>query len=201
MNRLLRIDSGARVLGSHSRILADHYQHLWEKENIGGIVVGRDLALKPIPHLSNEEIAAFQDKSNAFNPDTSLSDMLCAEVCSASHLLITSPLYNLSMPSTLKAWMDHIARPGLTFDVINGKYCGLLTGITVTVITSRGSISKSDHMDDFQSEYIKSFFSMLGIGSIEVIGLEGTSLPAEDRLVYFDNAKSTLENHFEQLAL
>lgn len=196
MTRLLRIDAGARINGSHSRRLADYYQHRWNVANPGGKIRHRDLAMSPVPHLTNEEIVAFQDKSGACLSERKLSDILCGEICWADQVLITSPLYNYSMPSTLKAWLDHISRPGYTFEVKEGSYHGLLRNLAVTVITSRGSLSNPARQDDFQSDYLKALFGMLGTEKVDVINIEGTALPALQNRKYFLAAKKQVAYKF-----
>ena len=190
MKTLLRVDASARIEGSHSRMLADFFQHCWQEANPEGRVIHRDLALNPVPHLSGEEIIAFKDKAE--NSKAALSNKLCAEVLKTDHILIDSPLYNLSLPSTLKAWLDHIARPGLTFDVVSGKYVGLLNDTNATVVTTRDSIYKPTICDDFQSDYLKAFFSMLGISNIHLVKVDGTSLRPEDRENIFLKAKNEI---------
>ncbi len=119
MKTLLRIDSSDRKQGSHSRALADFFQTRWLQANPGGQIVSRDLAETLVPHLSNSTIAAFTGvKAADESPSPEaviLSDVLIAELQAADQIVISSPLYNFNVPSTLTAWIDHVVRFGRTF--------------------------------------------------------------------------------------
>ncbi len=127
MKTLLRIDASIRINGSNTRILTDYFQSQWLSNNPGGKVIHRCLASSPLPHVSDQTIKAFQHSDQQSSGRT-LSDTLIDELKRADHLLIGRPLYNLTLPSTLKAYFDHIVRPGLTFEVQQGNYRGLLNG-------------------------------------------------------------------------
>jgi FMN-dependent NADH-azoreductase len=180
MKTLLRIDASVRVNGSNTRSLTDYFQSKWLSANPGGIVIQRCLDSNPIPHVSNETIKAFQNTSGQ-SQASKLSDTLIDELKRANHLLIGSPLYNLTLPSTLKAYFDHVVRSGLTFEVQQGKYRGLLNGKGATVITARGGKSSPESMDDFQTTYLRSILAFMGINPVEVVALEGTTLDKETK--------------------
>ena len=119
MPRLLRIDSSSRREGSHSRQLADRVQAKWLQENPRGQVLVRDLASAPIPHISEATISAFftpkQQHSVKSRKAAALSDELIGELLAADALLISVPIYNFSIPSALKAYIDHVVRIDHTF--------------------------------------------------------------------------------------
>ncbi|HPU57039.1 MAG TPA: NAD(P)H-dependent oxidoreductase [Verrucomicrobiota bacterium] len=176
---LLRIDSSARKQGSHSRALADHFQTLWLQANPDGRIVSRDLADTPLPHLLNSTIAAFtapNDSAPVFPPDAvALSDQLIAELQAADQVLVSSPLYNFNVPSTLKAWVDHVVRFGRTFAMNERGYFGLLRGKSVCIITARGGSDPAPDGLDFQGPYLKSVFAFMGFDRIDVVALAGTA--------------------------
>jgi FMN-dependent NADH-azoreductase len=181
MRTLLRIDSSARKQGSHSRALADHFQSLWLRAHPGGRVILRDLAQSPVPHLQNSTIAAFNSANGAnANPvpeAVALSDTLIAELQSADDVLVGSALYNFNVPSTLKAWVDHVVRSGHTFGVNDRGYFGMLCRKSVCIVTARGgtgSVSETDG-HDLQGPYLRTVFEFLGFDRIDVITLEGTA--------------------------
>ena len=181
MNTLLRIDAGARLNGSQSRNIADYYQKQWEEKHPRGRVKNRDLGLEPLPHLSNTMIQAFHEAGDKPSPATALSDSLIEELKEAEHVLISSPLYNLSLPSPLKSYFDYVVRYGLTVRLEGEKHIGLLSGTGATIITTRGGLSSHDVSDDFQTDYLKAILTFMGVGPIEIVVQEGTSLPAEER--------------------
>lgn len=176
---LLRIDSSARKQGSHSRALADHFQTLWLQANPDGRIVSRDLADTPLPHLLNSTIAAFtapNDSAPVSPPDAvALSDQLIAELQAADQVLVSSPLYNFNVPSTLKAWVDHVVRFGRTFAMNERGYFGLLRGKSVCIITARGGSGPGSESQDFQGRYLKSVFAFMGFERIDLVALEGTA--------------------------
>jgi len=179
MKTLLRIDASARKQGSHSRALADYFQHRWLEANPGGRILTRDLADNPVPHLENATIGAFL--TNGTNnsppvPGAALSDELVAELKSAEQVLISSPLYNFNLPSTLKAYLDHVVRFGQTFGANESGYFGMLAGKSVCVVTARGG-NVSDGADglDFQGPSLKAVFEFLGFNQVDWIALMGTN--------------------------
>lgn len=200
MKTLLRIDASARVNGSNTRVLTDYFQSKWLSANPGGRVIQRCLSCNPIPHISNETIAAFQDSGQQSKGKT-LSDTLIDELKSADHLLIGSPLYNLTLPSTLKAYFDHVVRSGLTFEVQQGNYRGLLNGIKATVITARGSKSAPDARDDFQTTYLREILAFIGINPVDVVTLEGTTLAQDIKEKALSCAKAQVDWLFDRTSL
>lgn len=192
MTTLLRIDASIRSEGSHSRELADHYQQVWQADFPAGEVIVRDLALEPIPHVNGELVEAFYARDN-HDPRLELADQLLDEVQRADELLISSPLYNLSLPSSLKAYFDHLSRPGLTFNMVEGQYQGLLNGKHAVLITTRGSLSNPMVKDDFQGDYIRAMLNLLGIPVWDHIDVEGMSLPQPKRSLRLKLAKANID--------
>lgn len=197
MTTLLRIDASTRIKGSHSRRLADYYQTQWLKTHPQGKIILRDLALNPVPHLTHEMIEAFQAEGKSSSPATALSHVLIQELRAADHLLIGSPMYNFSLPSTLKAYFDHVVRSGLTFDIEGDQYTGCLEGKIATLITARGGVASSTEDDDFQINYLKKILTFIGIGPVETITLQGTSLQESKQNQYFSKAKKEVDRLFQ----
>ncbi len=176
MKTLLRIDSSIRVSDSYTRLLTDHFEKVWRRENPDGRVVSRCLATDPVPHLTSEVMASFGQPVNLSSHSASLSDKLIIELKEADHILIGSPLYNLSLPSTLKAYWDHVVRSGVTFEFTGKEYRGLLEGKSATVVTARGGTLSTDHTDDYQTGYLKQVLNFIGIDSVDVISMEETAI-------------------------
>jgi FMN-dependent NADH-azoreductase len=112
MARLLRIDSSVRQDGSVSRTLADVAQHHWEQVHPDGQVVRRDLGRYPLPHLVEEDVNVGFTPAADRTPEQAarfaINEQLAAEVSGADAILISVPLYNWSIPSTLKTWVDRL---------------------------------------------------------------------------------------------
>ncbi|TAI49136.1 FMN-dependent NADH-azoreductase [Flagellimonas allohymeniacidonis] len=184
MKTLLRIDASLRKEGSHSRALADFFEINWKKKYPGGEVLYRDLTNTQIPHLQNETVQAFHipksEQTGNNKLAVALSDALIEELQSADHVLISSPLYNLNVPSTLKSYLDHIVRSGYTFSVSeDGSYKGLLDSEAAYIITTKGETYKGTSMEalDFQEPYLKSIFGFMGLKLKAIFSLEATAHP------------------------
>lgn len=185
MSTLLRIDCSPRIAPSHSRRLADFIESKWIANHPEGHIQYRDLAKSEIPHISNETISAFQSQPEgmtlALKDASALSDELVKELKSADEILISSPLYNLSSPSVLKAYIDQVVRSGHTFTVKpDGSYEGLLKGRRVYLALVMGAhyTQASHRPSDFQQAYLKAILSVIGLEVSRVFSLEGTADPA-----------------------
>lgn len=198
MRTLLRIDSSIRQQGSHSRDLTDHYQQRWQSLYPEGKVIVRDLALTPVPHLDSDVIQAFYDPEAENDQRLVLADCLLAELTEADDMVISSPLYNMSLPSSLKAYFDYVARPGKTFRMADGQYQGLLSGKSAALITTRGSLANPLFKDDFQCDYIRAVLKVMGITLAETIEVEGMSLPKPKRALRLSLAKANINYVFDQ---
>ncbi|MER5969550.1 NAD(P)H-dependent oxidoreductase [Streptomyces sp. NPDC002055] len=138
MPTLLHLDSSALPLGgSSSRDVAATFRRAWEAQHPDGTVIHRDLAADPLPHIDAAGIsAAFADPSgHSAEQKTAfaLRDTLAKELEQADAVLIGAPMYNFTIPSTLKAWLDHV--------IVMGRTAGdapSAAGTPVTVIASRG---------------------------------------------------------------
>ncbi len=196
MKTLLRLDSSARVEGSHSRELGDRFVDCWREKYPETRFIERDLATAPIPHLENETIAAFYSPDASTVPGAILSEELLAELETADHLLLTSPLYNLSLPSTLKSWIDHVVVPGRTFRLGSNGWEGMLHGKEVTLITSRGGVPVPDFKVDYQTEYLLAVLAFIGLTSVKVIAQEGTMLDEATRAASHQAALAQIAEYF-----
>lgn len=181
MKTLLRIDSSSRIKGSHSRALADYVEKRWREENPEGKVISRDLVDSQLPHIHNSTIVGFYTPLENWSEDatkaTALSDMLIAELKAADELLISSPLYNLNIPSNLKAYFDQVVRIGHTFNIDQEGYYGLLENKIAYVVTVKGGVYKDTFMEqyDFQEPYLKAILGHMGIKQTHLFSLEGTT--------------------------
>jgi FMN-dependent NADH-azoreductase len=127
-----------RTEGSRSRMLSAYYADAWRVANPGGTVTYRDLAADPVPHLDIDSFTAnflaASDRTPAQAAARAYAETLTGELLAADAIVIGLPLYNFSVPSSFKAWVDRIVVPGLTV----GEGGGLLGGRSVTITTARG---------------------------------------------------------------
>ena len=143
----------------------------------GGKVIVRDLARNPVPHLSAERFAAFLAKPAERTPEqqavVDYSDELIAELRAADTIVIGLPMYNFSVPSTLRAYFDHVARAGVTFKYTDKGAVGLLTGKKAYVFVTRGGVYGSEHI---HTKYVRDFLAFVGISDVEFIYAEGLAI-------------------------
>lgn len=184
MKKILVINSSTRGEKSHSRALTKLFVETWSKKYPGDIYIYREIGLKPLPHITNEWIeAAFtkvKDRTKENQKALRLSNILIAELKEADVYVIGTPMYNWSISSGLKAYVDHIMRINETWKFRSGKpdgdYVGLLENKKALILASRGDNGYADgesnaHMN-FQTNYLQTIFSIIGVRDIEVISLD-----------------------------
>ncbi|MDD7908335.1 NAD(P)H-dependent oxidoreductase [Pseudovibrio exalbescens] len=191
MTRILRIDSSARPGngGSRSRELADQIVKNLKAQEPDAEVVIRDLAIAPLPHISNETIAGFYTPPEQLTDDLraalSLSDELISELKSADTIVISAPIYNFSVPSALKAWVDHVVRINQTFSYEDGQFGGLVADRPVYVAYAYGAVgyAKGGPLEsyDFMRPYLTLLLNFIGLTSVTSFSVEGTT--ADDAAV------------------
>lgn len=195
---VLRIDASARFEGSVTRRLADGLldalgQKLGSRGD-GVNVVHRDLS-QGLPFLDTEWVTAnFTDpaqRSEAQHKALALSDALVEEVKAADVLVIATPIYNFSVPSTLKAWIDQIARARVTFRYTDNGPEGLLTGKKAYVLVATGGTEVGGEMD-FATPWLRFMLGFLGITDVEVIAADRGMSRGED-------AQRSAEEHMSRL--
>jgi FMN-dependent NADH-azoreductase len=140
MPHLLHIDSSIKGIESVSRKLTARAVAAWLAAHPGGTVTYRDLGRNPVPHLDDNGGTARQTPVEQHTPAQTaswkISEELIAEVRAADAVVFGLPLYNYGAPSSVKAWVDHLVAPGLSFDPSTGT--GLLEGREFIVLGSRG---------------------------------------------------------------
>lgn len=186
MTIILRIDSSSRTTDSRSRELGDHCETAWLARNPSDRVIRRDLAAQPIPHINDQTIAGFYTPSDRLTKElcaaTALSDSLIAELQSADVLFVTVPMYNFSVPSALKAWIDQIVRIGKTFSYDGSNFAGLVTVKHAYVFCAYGAGGYTDggpfSSFNFLEPYLKSLFGFLGIADVQFFAVQATTADA-----------------------
>jgi FMN-dependent NADH-azoreductase len=194
MNTLLRIDSSVRTENSFSRSLGDYLMKEWKEKNPDGVIIERDLARQPVPQLNEQTVNAFFSEIPEAE-STRLSDELIHEMYQSNEILITSPMYNFGIPSSLKAYFDLVVRTKKTFtENITRK--GLLVNKKAYVISSMGSIlqEKQNPLEI----HITQLLHHMGITDICYFPLDGTVIESRIAgLVTFQ--QSEISKHFNEL--
>jgi FMN-dependent NADH-azoreductase len=164
--------------------LADAFVGRWRKANPDGTVVVRSLGEDPVPHLDAERFAAFVAAPGERTPEqaaaVAYSDSLIDELARADVVVIGLPMYNFGIPSTLKAYFDHVARSGITFRYTDAGPEGLLTGKQVFAFAARGGRYRGTPLDT-QTDYVRNFLGFLGMREVEFVYAEGLAMGEEPR--------------------
>jgi FMN-dependent NADH-azoreductase len=177
---------------SVSRTLGDHFVLHWREKFPDGQIICRDLQTTPVPHLTQSTVHAFFN-GDAASEGLALSDELIGEIKRCDDLLITCPMYNFQIPSSLKAYLDHIVRLNETFQFKNGEYIGLLDKVQCHVLTTMGGKkSNSDPEDSFEN-YLRKILGFIGIRQIVMFCIDGTSQP-EYSADALDHTKTKIAN-------
>lgn len=144
-----------------------------------------DLSQQPLPHLDELTIGAFltqpAQRTLAQQQAVQLSDNMVDMLLDCDVLLLSSPIWNLGLPSVLKAWFDHITRAGRTFGFTErGTKVGLVPNKKVYLVVSSGSVFSSGPFvqDDHFTPYIRTALAYIGITDLTVIRVDGTHDPS-----------------------
>jgi FMN-dependent NADH-azoreductase len=161
--------------------LADAFLRRFTAAHRDATVVVRDVQHPTLPHLDAATFQAFLKPPEALTPDDhtllQLSDALIAELKAATDLLIALPLYNFAIPSTFKAWIDHVARVRQTFRYTASGPEGLLGNIrNCWIMAARGG-QYSGTANDTQTPYVTLMLGFLGIPKPIFVYAEGLSRP------------------------
>jgi FMN-dependent NADH-azoreductase len=172
--KLLHIDSSALGAQSASRELTAAIVAEWRRRVADLEVNYRDLDAAPLPHLSGRSLAR-SDPTESAAADAALAEFLAADV-----VVIGAPMYNFSIPSTLKAWIDRISVAGVTFRYGADGPEGLAGGKRIIVASTRGGAHGNGPLD-FQEPYLRALFGFLGTAPVEFVRAEGLALSGIDR--------------------
>ena len=178
--RLLQIDSSARS-ASVTRQLTARAAEEWKKNYPGGEVVYRDLSVAHLPPITDDWSATHMEASRlspAQRSYLSTSDQLIEELRAADTIIIGAPMYNFSISSPLKAWIDQIVRIGKTFSYGPNGPRGLLERKKVFVITARGGAYEKGtptEAFDFQVPYLRHILGFVGLTDVTFIHAENQS--------------------------
>lgn len=175
----LHIDSSARLQGSVTRDLTASIV-----AKLGGPVIRRDLS-EALPQIAENWVSANHtpaDKRDAAQNDTlALSDQLIEEIKQSDTLVIGVPLYNFGIPAALKAWIDLIARAGVTFKYSETGPVGLLNGKRAILAVATGGVPVGTDVD-FATGYMKHVLGFIGIKDVEVVSAERVAINSAEAI-------------------
>ena len=196
MTTLLVIQSSLHGDDGASSRLARQYARAWQLRNPAGRVRLRDLAADPPPHLDAERFGAFLKPADERAPGeraaAAISDELVAELVDADEVVVGMPMYNFTVPSTFKAWMDHVARAGVTFRYTESGPEGLIPDKPVHVFATRGGKYAGTDMDT-QTPLVRHFLGLLGLRDIRFTHAEGLAMGETTRDAALAEAEAEIE--------
>lgn len=179
MATVLRIDSSALSNGSHSKALADFFQTQWLEKHPTDTFQTLDLSQTPPPHLSEATIGAMftpaEERSQEQTQQLALSTDYIEQLKKADVILISTPMYNFGIPSTLKAYLDHSLRVGETFVYTDKGPKGLLEGKKAIVVAASGGDYTHPPLDamNFVTPYLKTALGFIGIEDVTLVEAPG----------------------------
>jgi FMN-dependent NADH-azoreductase len=207
MNKVLIINASVRNERSHSRKLTQLFEENWKKKNPNDIFTHREVGLQEIPPINEKWIAsAFvkpEDRTEENQLGVALSDKLIKEFKEHNIYVIGTPMYNWSIPSGLKSYIDQLMRINETWKFRSGEpdsdYVGLLKNKKMFILSSRGDTGygeneKNEHMN-FQTTYLKFVFGIMGIEDVSVISLDNEEFGGE----LFETSKRKIYQEIERI--
>ena len=184
--KLLHIDSSIQGKGSASRELTREIVARWVAERPDTEVTYLDLAAQELPHLSQKSLVRADELEAARNA-AALEQFLTADV-----IVIGAPVYNFTIPSQLKAWIDRITVAGKTFRYTEKGPQGLAGGKQVIVAVSRGGMRAADASGEFGEPYLKFLFAFLGIEDVRFVRAEGLAISPQHRAASLSAARAAI---------
>ncbi|HGS5725458.1 FMN-dependent NADH-azoreductase [Vibrio parahaemolyticus] len=189
----------SRVLALKSSILGDYSQsNKLVEDFIKNVdqdkLTVRDLAVNPLPVLDfavATALRATEDLSQEQQVVVDLSDTLIEEVKAADTLVIAAPMYNFTIPTQLKNWIDLIARAGVTFKYTENGVQGLIEGKKAIVVTTRGGIHKDSPTDNV-TPYLRTVLGFVGITDVEFVYAEALNMGEDAASKGISDAQSQL---------
>ena len=200
--QLLHIDSAITGAQSVSRQLTTQAVDAWRASNPHMQVQYLDLMADAPAHYTADamaprtgqtaELSAAQQRENA------VSERLVSQFLAADVVVIGAPMYNFSIPSQLKAWIDRIAQPRRTFQYTAQGAEGLAKGKTVVIVSSRGGVystSEAGQAMEHQESYLRTVMGFFGITDVRVVRAEGVGQGEEAKALALATAAQAIRKH------
>ncbi|MBA1195066.1 FMN-dependent NADH-azoreductase [Pseudomonas entomophila] len=195
MSHALIIESSARQQDSVSRQLTRDFIAHWQAAHPQDVPTVRDLAVTPVPHMAMDLLGGWMKPEDQHSAEEhqalARSNELIDELLQADVLVMAAPMYNFAIPSTLKAWLDHVLRAGVTFRYTANGPEGLLTGKRAIVLTARGGLhagAASDH----QEPYLRQVLGFIGITDVAFVHAEGLNMGGDHQEKGLSQAKAQM---------
>ena len=198
---ILVVNSSAQGEASVSSALARTFVEQIQQVDAGARVTVRDVGSTPVPHLVADTVAGIRGapESEAELHTLALSDELIAELQEADLVVIGAPMYNFGIPSTLKAWFDHVLRARVTFRYTETGPEGLLSDKKAVVIETRAGVYSQGPAvaNDHQEAHLRTLLGFMGIIDVTFIRVEGAAFGPEAAELAIANARTQLRTFVE----
>jgi len=198
--KLLHVDSSILGAQSVSRQLTAEVVAQWQVSHPGTTLEYLDLALTPPGHFGADSLGIKFGKqaepTEAQRRENEVSEQLVSQFLAADVIVVGAPLYNFTIPTQLKAWIDRLAQAGRTFKYTDKGAVGLATGKTVIVASSRGgiySISEGGQALEHQESYLKVIFGFFGITDVRFVRAEGVAMGEAPKAAALISARAEIE--------
>lgn len=177
---ILHLDSSILSANSVSRTLTADLVAAQKRAHPEAVVTYRDLAVSNLQHLSAAHLAASQGQAVGTDVDVEVGKAVLAEFLAADVIVIGAPMYNFSVPSQLKAWIDRVSVAGVTFKYTPTGVEGLIKGKRVLVASTRGGAYANTPYEslDHQEAYLRAFFGFIGVTDVSFVRAENVSRQA-----------------------
>lgn len=199
--RALLVTSSILGDNGQSNALASHFQQQAAARD-GVAVTHRDVVANALPHLAIEELGAWQtpvdERTTEQQALAAHSDELLAELRANDVLVLAVPMYNLGIPSQLKAWFDRVLRAGETFRYTENGPQGLIEGKRAIILAARGGQYAGTEFDS-QTPHLKTMLGLMGISDVEVVFAEGLNMGDAHRDAAMKEAFQAIDQLVEAL--
>jgi FMN-dependent NADH-azoreductase len=196
---ILHVDSSPAADRSVSRKLTAKIMAELKAAHPDSKIIERDLAKDPLPHLNGVTIGAFftppEHRNEMLSHAIKQSDEAVDELLAADVIVIGAPMHNFGIPSSLKAWIDHIVRAGRTFKNTNSGPVGLVpSSKKVILVSARGGVYSDGAMTalDHQETYLRAVLGLLGLTDISIVRAEGVGTGPDALLAAMRNAENQI---------
>jgi len=203
---ILHIDSSPLGDRSISRKLTAQTLIELKVKHPESTILTRDLAANPLPHLDGATIGAFftppDQRTATLHEAAKLSDEAIDELIAADIIVIGAPMWNFGIPSSLKAWIDHVVRAGRTFKYgAAGPESLLSKDKKVIIVSSRGGMYSESPMKamDYQETYLRAVLGFIGLTDVSFIRAEGVGMGEEAAKSAVHLAETQLSHALEQI--
>lgn len=203
--KLLHIDSSPLAANSVSRALTAKTVAQWQALHPGTTVERLDLAVDAPTHLDQQSLGfrlGQEAPTDVQKRENAVSEQLVSQFLAADVVVVGAPMYNFSVPSQLKAWIDRIAQAGRTFRYTEKGPEGLAGGKTVIIVSTRGGMyaGTPGEVMDHQESYLKTVFGFFGVTDIRFVRAEGVAMGDEARARAVAAAEAGIRAHTAEAA-